>query len=214
MRRPKTSPSMWRAAPEWSRVRLRPCTGLDLVPAMIERARALAVEKGLTNVNWREGDVLPLPFADESFSIVTSRYTFHHFEKPQAVLAEMKRVCARGGRILVADMQASEDPMKAEALNRMERLRDPSHARAMPGTELQSLFRNLDLTPAKPVFYRLEFEVEALLKGSHPLPGDEAKVRGLFEQSLDDDGMALHTRRESDGIYFSYPIVVLVARKP
>ena len=189
-------------------------TGLDLVPAMIERARALAAEKRLTNVSWREGDVLPLPFANESFSIVTSRYTFHHFEKPQAVLAEMKRVCARGGRILVADMQASEDPMKAAALNRMERLRDPSHARAMPATELQTLFRSLDLTPADPVFCRLEFEVEALLKGSHPLPGGDTEVRRLFEQSLDDDGMALQTRREADGIHFSYPIAVLVARKP
>ena len=58
------------------------------------------------------------------------------------------------------------------------------------------------------------WKIETLLKGSHPLPGDEAKVRALFEQSLDDDEMALRTRREADGIHFSYPIVVLVARKP
>ena len=189
-------------------------TGLDLVPAMIDRARALAAEKQLANVSWREGEAVPLPFADESFSIVTSRYAFHHFENPRGVLTEMKRVCQHGGRILVADMQASEEPMKAAALNRMERLRDPSHARAMPLTELQSLFRSLDLAPAEPVFHRLEFEVETLLQGSHPLPGDDAKVRRLFENSLEDDGMALQVRREAGRIQFSYPIAVLVARRP
>src|SRR6185369_10253048 len=78
---------------------VRHATGIDLTPAMIERARALQQEKGLTNVTWRLGDVLPLPFADGSFSIVTSRFAFHHFLDPGAVLAEMKRVCAPGGRV-------------------------------------------------------------------------------------------------------------------
>src|SRR6266496_3702572 len=45
-------------------------TGIDLTPAMLERARKLQQEKGLTNVSWKLGDVLPLPFPDASFSIV------------------------------------------------------------------------------------------------------------------------------------------------
>src|SRR5215467_11645367 len=54
-------------------------TGIDLTPAMLERARKLQEEKKLTNVTWKRGDVLPLPFPDASFSIVTSRFAFHHF---------------------------------------------------------------------------------------------------------------------------------------
>src|SRR5207244_7010379 len=76
---------------------VRHATGVDLTPAMIERARALQAEKGLENVSWRLGDVLPLPYPDGSFSIVTSRFAFHHFLDPRGVLAEMKRVCAPGG---------------------------------------------------------------------------------------------------------------------
>src|SRR6266704_2447252 len=53
---------------------VRHATGIDLTPAMIERARALQEERGLGNVTWRLGDVLPLPYADGSFSIVTSRF--------------------------------------------------------------------------------------------------------------------------------------------
>ena len=67
-------------------------TGIDITPAMIERCRQLQKEKGLTNITWKLGDVLPLPFPDASFSIVTSRFAFHHFLDPAAVLGEMKRV--------------------------------------------------------------------------------------------------------------------------
>src|SRR5258705_12726254 len=49
---------------------VRHATGIDLTPAMLERARALAHEEGLANVSWQVGDVLPLPFADASFSVV------------------------------------------------------------------------------------------------------------------------------------------------
>src|SRR5215467_9411991 len=69
---------------------VRHATGIDLTPAMIERARALQAEQALSNVAWRQGDVLPLPWPDGSFSIVTSRFAFHHFLEPAAVLAEMR----------------------------------------------------------------------------------------------------------------------------
>ena len=64
---------------------VRHATGIDLTPAMLERARALQEECGLTNVSWRQGDVLPLPFAEAVFSLVTARYAFHHFPDPGAV---------------------------------------------------------------------------------------------------------------------------------
>ena len=114
-------------------------TGIDLTPAMLDRARAYAAEQGLTNVSWKQGDVLPLPYSDGSFSLVTSRFAFHHFLDPKAVLAEMKRVCAPGGRVAVIDSEASPDPAKAAEFNRMEKLRDPSHERAKPLADFRGL---------------------------------------------------------------------------
>src|SRR5213594_3127924 len=75
-------------------------TGIDITPAMLERATAHAAEQGVSNVTWRQGDVLPLPYSDASFSIVTSRFAFHHFLDPFAVLREMPRVCAPGGTMV------------------------------------------------------------------------------------------------------------------
>src|SRR6266446_1700631 len=117
---------------------VRHATGIDLTPAMIERARSLQAEQELSNVSWKQGDVLPLPWPDGAFSIVTSRFAFHHFLDPRAVLAEMRRVCAPGGRVVVADSAPAPD--KADAFNAMERLRDPSHVRALPPGEHRQIF--------------------------------------------------------------------------
>src|SRR2546425_11437868 len=66
---------------------VRHATGIDITPAMLDRARALQQERGLTNVTWRQGDVLPVPYADVAFSLVTARFAFHHLLDPRAVLA-------------------------------------------------------------------------------------------------------------------------------
>ena len=85
-------------------------------------------------------DVRALPYPDQSFSLVVSRFAFHHFERPGDVLAEMKRVCKRGGRVVVCDLLASDNPDKADAFHAVEMMRDPSHARALRLDELAALF--------------------------------------------------------------------------
>jgi ubiquinone/menaquinone biosynthesis C-methylase UbiE len=94
--------------------------GIDITEAMIERSKALAKEKKLTNTSFRTGDAEKLPYKDRSFNIVTTRYSFHHFLNPLAVLKEMKRICKPGGKVCVVDMLASVDPAKAANFNRLE----------------------------------------------------------------------------------------------
>jgi len=192
---------------------VRHATGIDVTPAMIERARALAAEKGLANVAWQVGDVLPLPYPDGAFSLVVSRFAFHHFPEPRAVLAEMKRVCAPGGRVALVDVAASEDPAKAAALNRMEKLRDPSHVRALTLAEQQALFPDVGLPAPRAAFYQLKSELEGLLERSFPEPGDAERIRQMFVESLDGDGLGLGTRRRGETIVFAYPVAVLAAIK-
>lgn len=73
-------------------------TGLDLTPALIARARensALAA----VDIEWREGDVEALPFADGSFDVVLSQYGHIFAPRPEIAVAEMLRVLAPGGTI-------------------------------------------------------------------------------------------------------------------
>src|SRR5262245_36115456 len=122
----------------------RHVTGIDLTPAMIDQAKVMQQAEGLTNLTWHVGDVLPLPFDDASFALVFTRYSFHHFLDPRAVLTEMVRVCTPGGRVVVVDVFTSY-PEQAEAYNRMEKLCDPSHVRALALEELTSLLAQAGL---------------------------------------------------------------------
>jgi len=190
----------------------RHVTGIDITPAMLERARALQAERGLTNLTWRQGDVLPLPFAGGEFTIVTARFAFHHFLDPLAVLREMARVCVPGGRVVVVDSAPAPD--KADAHNAVEKLRDPSHVRSMPREELRGLFAKAGLPEPRVTTYRLEGELEGLLSRSFPNPGDDEEIRRRFRASLADDGLGIATRRDDDRIRFGYPVAVLVAERP
>lgn len=92
-------------------------TGIDMTPAMLDRARQHAAESGIGNVTWDRGDVTALPYPDGAFEIVVTRFSMHHLLDPLGVLREMVRVCAPGGRVVVVDMYASDDPAKAAEWN-------------------------------------------------------------------------------------------------
>ncbi len=83
-------------------------TGLDLDPAMMERARANADFPG-DDVQRRPtflvGDVASLAFPDGSFDLVVSTLSMHHWADPRAGLAEIGRVLRPGGRALVWDLR-------------------------------------------------------------------------------------------------------------
>jgi ubiquinone/menaquinone biosynthesis C-methylase UbiE len=186
-------------------------TGIDMTPAMLEQARKTQQEQGLKNVNWQQGDVYSLPFPPAQFSIISSRFAFHHLQDPLPALNEMKRVCKPGGKIVVADMAPL--PQKATALNAVEQLRDPSHVRAMPLDELRDLFKQAGLADPQVNSYRMEGELEDLLSRSFPNDGDADRLREIFAESITDDTLDLNTRLENGKIYYSFPVAVLAARK-
>jgi ubiquinone/menaquinone biosynthesis C-methylase UbiE len=188
---------------------VRHATGSDLTPAMLEQAKIVQQEQGLSNVTWELGDATALPYRDGEFSIVTTRFTFHHFLDPLAALKEMRRVCRPGGKVVVTD--SSPSAAKADAFNALEILRDPSHVRALPMEELRDLFQQAGLNELKVEAYRLEGDLEDLLRHSFPNEGDEARVRLRFEDSLEDDALDLNTRRGNGTILYGFPVAILVA---
>jgi SAM-dependent methyltransferase len=187
----------------------RHATGIDLTPAMIDTARQHTTALGLTNVDWHVGNVTSLPFPERSFSIAVSRLAFHHFVEPLRVLREMARVATR--RIVVADVAASDDPARAAAFNRMEKLRDPSHTRALPLSELRGLFAAAGLPEPRVAYYEVGADLDGLLATSFPAPDDIPVIRKMFADSLADDGLGLNTRQKGDKILLSYPVAILAA---
>jgi ubiquinone/menaquinone biosynthesis C-methylase UbiE len=193
---------------------VREATGIDVTPAMLERAQKLATDKGLSNVTWRQGDVYSLPYDDGSFTIVTTRFSFHHFLHPASVLREMVRVCAPGGRMVVVDDYASEDPVKAASFNWLEKLRDPSHVRCLTLTELKGLFPAVGLPEPRASFYELRSTVRGLLARSFPNPGDDVEIVEMFKASAVHDRLGIPVRADAEEIHFAYPVAILAAQRP
>ncbi len=102
---------------------------VDLTEAMLDQGRQLAKERGIGNITFQSGDVERLPFADATFDLITSRYSAHHYPRPQAALTEFVRVLKPGGQLLLVDVISPEVPVQDTFLNAVELLRDPSHVR-------------------------------------------------------------------------------------
>jgi ubiquinone/menaquinone biosynthesis C-methylase UbiE len=190
--------------------KVRYATGIDLTSAMLERARKTQQEQGRSNILWDQGDVTAMPYEDGAFEIVTCRFAFHHFQEPIVVLREMRRVCRSGGRIVVADSAPAAG--NADAFNAMERMRDPSHTRALCPEELCRLFEEAGLRTPRIERMRLELELDACLARSYPHEGDEARIRALFEWALESDTLDIQPRRQQSRIRFSIPVAIIAGQ--
>lgn len=185
-------------------------TGFDATEPFLAMARAEAEQRGLRNIEFRFGNAEQLPFDDGSFDLVACRAAYHHFARPERVLAEMRRVATPQGRLVVADMTSSTDPAKAEYHNSMERLVDPSHARAMPIPELERLFADAGLRTQFHAPVPMDMEVDEWLSHGGPDAATEARVRSLIDASLATDRCGLNVRREGGTLRFTYTTAVFV----
>jgi SAM-dependent methyltransferase len=76
--------------------------GLDISPAPLDEARALAKQEGLA-VTFEAGDVYAVQAPDDSFDVVHAHQVLQHLTDPVAALREMARVCRPGGVVAVRD---------------------------------------------------------------------------------------------------------------
>jgi 2-polyprenyl-3-methyl-5-hydroxy-6-metoxy-1,4-benzoquinol methylase len=108
---------------------VRSVTAIDLSQAMLDQAAALAQQRNLFNLDYRQMDVEQLTFEAASFDLVTTRYSAHHWPHPQQALAQLRRVLRPQGNVLLSDIVSWDDPATDTFLQAIELLRDPSHVR-------------------------------------------------------------------------------------
>jgi ubiquinone/menaquinone biosynthesis C-methylase UbiE len=186
-------------------------TGIDITPAMIEQAKKRQNGLNLGNLTWSVGDVVPLPYADNLFSLVITRYSFHHLLAPETALSEMIRVCRPGGRVMVADV--AMESSKSESYDRLEIMRDPSHTHALKHEEFAELFKHSTLIDCRQSRYGVDIELETQIRASFPNPGDEAKLRDMVTTDIGIDNLGINARREGEKVMYTVPIGVYIGRK-
>jgi len=192
----------------------REVIGVDLTEAPLKIAERMRAERGLDNVSFRIGDVeARLPFGDQEFDVVVCRFAVHHFENPAVVIAEMARVCRVDGTVAVEDLISSEHPERAEYYNRFERLRDTSHTRALPLSELVKTLASAGLEIMRFESSALKNPVDRWFVSGHTSPDREAEARAMIERDLIEDLSGARPSRIDGELFFTHRLAIVTARK-
>jgi ubiquinone/menaquinone biosynthesis C-methylase UbiE len=86
--------------------RARKVIAVDLSERMVEVGSQLAKEHGITNLEFRLGDLEEPPIADDSIDLAMFSQALHHANSPQKALAAAFRILRAGGRIVILDLLA------------------------------------------------------------------------------------------------------------
>lgn len=180
--------------------RVRVARGVDLTHEMLCQARAFQLERKIPNACFDRGDAEQLPYPDAAFDLVTCQCSIHHMPKPKLALVEMIRVTKPDGRLVVIDTLAPESDAKFELHNRIESVRDPSHAVSLRLTTFLEMFENHGLEIARQAFKRRErsFNQWMLRAGLEPKHKRYQEARKLLEGSIAGDRAGFSAKPQGD----------------
>jgi ubiquinone/menaquinone biosynthesis C-methylase UbiE len=187
--------------------------GIDATDRFVARATEEAARRRLENVSFMLGDAERMAFPDDAFDVAVCRFAFHHFPRPAAVLAEMRRVVRPGGTIVLVDMVAAEDPVKANYHNELERLCDPSHARALPASEFEQMFASLSMDLTYKQTVKSTYSLEEWITHGAPPPDRAARILEMMEASANTDKSGLNVRITNGRLFFSHTGASYVMRR-
>jgi len=187
-------------------------TASDITPEMLQQARRLAKERKLGNVVTAQAPAHDLPFPDTSYHLVTCRLAAHHFPDPASFVREAARVLIPGGMLALVDNISPDDADLAAAYNTFEKLRDPSHGRALALGEWHALMRDAGLTPTASEVMDQDIPFDPWVER---MRCSAATIARLKEMLADDPLRAyLRPHDTDDGLTFVLREAIIVAAKP
>lgn len=77
---------------------------VDISPKMVDFAQKLAISNGLTNLEFRLGDIEEPPIEESSIDLAILSQALHHAENPQRAIDSAFRILRPGGRLIILDL--------------------------------------------------------------------------------------------------------------
>lgn len=140
---------------------VREIVAYDLSSEMLNVVERVAGERGLANVTVRQGVVEDLPFEDESFDVVLSRFSAHHWRDLDVGLREATRVLKPSGMAALVDTVTPGVPLIDTFFQAIELLRDCSHVRNYSRAEWEAAIARSGLVAEKASRFRLRLDFAA-----------------------------------------------------
>ena len=166
------------------------------------------------NVTLVPADPHELVFPEDSFDIVVCGPSFHHLTAPRIVVKRMALVTRPGGRVVVEDIIAAEQPVRARYQNRLERLRDRSHPGYLSLSQMIAYFEEAGLKVRSIQVHDLLREFNEWLLGGRSSPARIEHIRRLMVGAVEADLSSLQIRPVDDTVLFTQQIASIVAEKP
>lgn len=160
--------------------RVQRVIAVDMTPEMLRQGIGEAARAGINNIVFEQGRAEKLPYPNDSFDMVVTRLSLHHFTDPHPAIREMMRVCRPGKQMGIMDMVSPDDTTLAARYNRLERLRDPSHTRCLTIAELQMALKDAGLTKIEMASRNIEVNLNSWMD----LTGADAEVRRIIQEEL------------------------------
>ena len=154
--------------------------GVDVTPAMLMKAREIAAREGLSHARFVVGHAGRLPVGTGRMDLVVTRLALHHMSDPDGAIREIARATRPGGRLACFDIAASEDPGAAAHQERVERLRDASHARTLAPSELLGLLGRAGLEVERLEMLTHRIDVDDWIARAEQSPAEAAEARALL----------------------------------
>jgi SAM-dependent methyltransferase len=197
----------------------------DLTPQMLEEARKLAAARGLENFVAVRADAAALPFASESFDVVTCRIAAHHFADPHAFAVEACRVLRDGGRLALVDNVAPDRAIfpaaagadladAAASYNGFEKLRDPSHGRCLGLEEWRELLTGAGFVVTHCERLAKEMDLRPWADRMGASPATRERLASLLRGSAGLLRAFLAPREEDGRLHFTLHEGIVVAARP
>jgi ubiquinone/menaquinone biosynthesis C-methylase UbiE len=161
----------------------RRVTACDPSPEMLAVVRQAAATRGCEQlIDTCVGAAEVLPFEANSFDLVVTRYSAHHWASVPRALGECARVIATGGRLVVIDVIAPETPLLDTSLQVIEFLRDASHVRDYRVSEWRTMFRAAGFADPAVTDWKLPIEFGAWIARIGTPPDRVAALRAVFSE--------------------------------
>jgi ubiquinone/menaquinone biosynthesis C-methylase UbiE len=154
---------------------------------------------------------MPLQFSDNQFSVVVTRFSFHHFMDYEKVFDEMIRVCKPNGSIMVVDVVLPTD--KANNYDQMEKLRDSSHVAALTVEKFDVLFQNQKLKECSKYYYEMAIELETQINASYLSDAEKEELKSMVIQDIGINNLGVNVNSIDGKYYLHYPICIYVGKK-
>lgn len=186
--------------------------GVDVSPAMLERAETARGARGISNIHFRLGEISSLPLEERSFEIITCHDLLQYVSNLEALFLRFRPLLASSGRLVIDEIIGSDNPVKRATQNAIELRRDPAIAAIHSASDIERALTSTGFRIVKAERYPVVRELYEWLAQSGADEVTRSAVRSMLEAGLEADSAGLDARRSREGqLIFTHTRLRLLA---